>query len=54
MRPADDSLLETLDTLRDAETVADIRQADVDIAARRFSTLDEVEAEMSALGQLPE
>lgn len=45
---------ETLDLLSDAEAMADIRQADADVAAGRVSTLDEVEAEMRALGRLPE
>lgn len=49
-----DSLIETLDILGDAEAMADIRQADADIAAGRLSTLEEVEAEMRSLGRLPE
>lgn len=49
-----DSLMETLDILSDAEAMAEIRQADADIAAGRVSTLDEVEAEMRALGRLSE
>ncbi len=48
-----DSLMETLDILSDAEAMADIRQADADVAAGRVSTLDEVEAEMRSLGRLP-
>jgi antitoxin YefM len=49
-----DSLMETLDILSDAEAMAEIRQADTDVAAGRVSTLDEVEAEMRSLGRLPE
>jgi antitoxin YefM len=49
-----DSLMETLDILGDAEAMADIRQADIDIAAGRVSTLVEVEDEMRSLGRLPE
>jgi prevent-host-death family protein len=49
-----DSLMETLDILSDAETMAAIRRADADIAAGRISTLEEVEAEMRASGRLPE
>jgi prevent-host-death family protein len=49
-----DSLMETLDILGDAEAMADIRQADVDVAAGRVLTLDEVEVEMRSLGRLPE
>lgn len=49
-----DSLMETLDILGDAEAMADIRQADADISAGRVSTLDQVHAEMRALGRLPE
>jgi antitoxin YefM len=49
-----DSLIETLDILSDAEAMAEIRQADADIAAGRISTLEEVEAEMRSLGRLPE
>lgn len=48
-----DSLMETLDILSDAEAMAEIRQADVDIAGGKVSTLDEVEAEMRTLGRLP-
>ncbi|WP_244931871.1 type II toxin-antitoxin system Phd/YefM family antitoxin [Nocardioides sp. W7] len=49
-----DSLMETLDILGDAEAMAEIREADADIAAGRVSTLEEVEAEMRSLGRLPE
>lgn len=49
-----DSLMETLDILSDAEAMAEIRQADADVAAGRVSTLEEVEAEMRALGRLTE
>jgi len=49
-----DSLMETLDILSDAEAMAEVRQADTDVAAGRVSTLDEVEAEMRSLGRLPE
>jgi prevent-host-death family protein len=49
-----DSLIETLDILGDAETMAAIRQADEDIAAGRVSPLDEVRDEMRSLGRLPE
>lgn len=49
-----DSLMETLEILGDAETMAQIRQADADIAAGRISTLAEVQAEMRSLGRLPE
>jgi antitoxin YefM len=49
-----DSLMETLDILSDAEAMAEIRQADADVAAGRISTLEEVEAEMRSLGRLPE
>lgn len=48
-----DSLMETLDILGDAETMADIRQSEADIAAGRVSTLEEVEAEMRSRGRLP-
>jgi prevent-host-death family protein len=48
-----DSLMETLDILSDAEAMADIRQADADVAAGRLSTLSEVEDEMRARGRLP-
>jgi len=49
-----DSLMETLDILSDAEAMAEIRQADADVAAGKISTLDEVEAEMRASGRLSE
>ena len=49
-----DSVMETLDILSDAEAMAEIRQADADVAAGRISTLEEVEAEMRSLGRLPE
>ena len=49
-----DSLMETLDILSDAEAMAEIRQADADVAAGRISTLEEVEAEMRSLGRLTE
>lgn len=49
-----DSLMETLDILSDAEAMAEIRQADADVAAGKVSTLEEVEAEMRALGRLAE
>jgi len=49
-----DSLMETLDILGDAATMADIREAKDDIAAGRLYTLDEVKEEMRALGRLPE
>lgn len=49
-----DSLMETLDILSDAEAMAEIRQADADVAAGRISTLEEVEAEMRSLGRLNE
>jgi antitoxin YefM len=49
-----DSLMETLDILSDAEAVAEIRQADADIAAGRVSSLEDVEAEMRSLGRLAE
>jgi antitoxin YefM len=48
-----DSLIETLDILSDAEAMAEIRQADADIAGGKVSTLSEVEAEMRTLGRLP-
>lgn len=48
-----DSLIETLDILGDAAAMAEIRQADADIAAGQLSTLEEVEAEMRSLGRLP-
>ncbi len=48
-----DSLMETLDILGDAHTMAEIRQAEADIAAGNVSTLDEVVAEMKSLGRLP-
>ena len=48
-----DSVMETLEILGDAEAMAEIRQADADIAAGRISSLEEVEAEMRALGRLP-
>ena len=49
-----DSLMETLDILSDAEAMAEIRQADADVAAGRISTLEEVTAEMRSLGRLTE
>lgn len=48
-----DSLMQTLDILGDAATMAEIHQADADIAAGRVSTLEEVEAEMRSRGRLP-
>ncbi|MGL5853271.1 MAG: type II toxin-antitoxin system Phd/YefM family antitoxin [Phycicoccus sp.] len=47
-----DSLMETLDILGDAEAMAEIRQADADIAAGRVATLEDVEDEMRSLGRL--
>lgn len=49
-----DSLMETLDILSDAETMAEIRAADADIAAGRIASLEDAEAEMRSLGRLPE
>lgn len=49
-----DSIMETLAILGDAEAMAEIRQADADIAAGRLHTLEEVEAEMRSLGRLAE
>ena len=48
-----DSLIETLDILGDAEAMAEVRNADADVAAGKTSTLDEVEAEMRSRGRLP-
>ena len=48
-----DSLMETLDILGDAATMAEIRQADADIAAGRVFSLEHVEAEMRSSGRLP-
>ena len=47
-----DSLMETLDILGDAETMAAIRESDADIAAGRIYSSAEVEAELRAKGIL--
>lgn len=47
-----DSLIETLDILGDAATMADLREADEDIAAGRVYGVDEVEADLLARGVL--
>jgi prevent-host-death family protein len=47
-----DSLMETLDILGDAETMAAIRESDADIAAGRLYSSAEVEAELRAKGIL--
>jgi prevent-host-death family protein len=48
-----DSLIETLDILSDAETMAAIRESEADIAAGRLYSLSEVEAELRGKGILP-
>ncbi|QQS02051.1 MAG: type II toxin-antitoxin system Phd/YefM family antitoxin [Austwickia sp.] len=48
-----DELMETIDILGDAQTMADIREADADIASGNVSTLDDVLADMKLRGRLP-
>jgi prevent-host-death family protein len=47
-----DSLIETMDILGDAETMAEIRESDADIAAGRTYPSSQVEAELRAKGIL--
>jgi antitoxin YefM len=49
-----DSLQETLDILADPEAMRDIEEGRRDIREGRVYTLEEVTAEMRALGRLPE
>jgi hypothetical protein len=49
-----DSIMETLDILSDPEAMADIREADAEIARGEIYTLAQIESEMRALGRLPE
>lgn len=49
-----DALIETLDIVRQDEALAEIRQADADIAEGRLSTLAEAQAGMRVLGRLSE
>jgi antitoxin YefM len=48
-----DSLQETLDILADPEAMRDIEEGRRDFREGRFYTLEEVTAEMRALGRLP-
>jgi prevent-host-death family protein len=48
-----DSLMETLDILADPEAMRDIEIARRDFREGKFYTLEEVTAEMQALGRLP-
>ena len=43
-----ESLIETLDILGDSETMAAIRESELDYKEGRFSTLDEVNARLSS------
>lgn len=49
-----DALLESLEILGDPETMADLRAAASDVATGDLHDLDEVGAELRALGRLPE
>lgn len=47
-----DSIMETLDVLSDPELRQEIRQAEAELDAGEFSTLEEVTADLRATGRL--
>ena len=48
-----DSIMETLDILSDPDLVRDIREAEAELDAGEFVTLEEVGEEMRRRGRLP-
>lgn len=48
-----DSIMETLDILSDPELMREIREAEAEMDAGEFSTLEEVTADLRGTGRLP-
>ena len=47
-----DSIMETLDILSDPDLMREVREAEVELAAGEFATLDEVADDLRNLGRL--